>query len=61
MADDSVRVTNWPTSNTAEEVAFKLWQQVSKHEGSMQDRLMEYAECLAATRGHGRYYTPNFK
>ncbi|GGJ39719.1 hypothetical protein CDQ92_13280 [Sphingopyxis bauzanensis] len=53
MADQSVRITDLPTAGSAEDVAFRLWQQiryVHKQPGNVQGELELYAQCLNATK-----------
>lgn len=55
MADQSMRVTNFPDSGSPERVAYDLLKMVFSHEGRQKmprDEILDlYAECLYATRG----------
>ncbi len=55
---DSVSVTNWPESGGPHEIAYKLWRDISDHKGTMDERLVEYAKCLRATKLVGEFRVP---
>lgn len=51
MSDQSVRVTNFPSSGSPEAVAFELWKYLCATKNNPDEGLKMYVRCLNATRG----------
>lgn len=61
MADQTVRVDNFPNSGSREAVALEIWKRICNANQSEDDMLKLYARCLEATRSGGRYWEAQFK